>query len=52
MGTAIVLLILAAVIILIIRSMIKNKKAGKSLQCGQSCSHCGGHCHQFQEKEK
>ncbi|MGE9948045.1 MULTISPECIES: FeoB-associated Cys-rich membrane protein [Lachnospiraceae] len=25
--------------------MIKDKKAGKSLQCGQNCSHCSGHCH-------
>ena len=23
----------------------KAKKAGKSLQCGGDCSHCGGHCH-------
>lgn len=35
MGTGIVLLLLISVIVLIIRSMIKNKKAGKSLQCGQ-----------------
>ena len=45
MGTGIVLLLLIGVIVLIIRSMIKNKKAGKSLQCGQDCSHCGGCCH-------
>ena len=45
MGTGIVLLLLISVIVLIIRSMIKNKKAGKSLQCGQDCSHCGGCCH-------
>ena len=48
MGTADVLLILAAVVGLIIRSMVKDKKAGKSLQCGQDCSHCGGHCHHLQ----
>ncbi|MDD7740879.1 MAG: FeoB-associated Cys-rich membrane protein [Fusicatenibacter sp.] len=45
MGTIIVLLGLAGVVALVIRSMIKDKKSGKSLQCGQDCSHCGGHCH-------
>ena len=45
MGTAIVLLALAGVIGLIIRSMVKDKKAGKSLQCGQGCKRCSGHCH-------
>ena len=23
----------------------KDKKAGKSLQCGVNCKHCDGHCH-------
>ena len=45
-GTIIILLALAAVVGLIIRSMVKDKKAGKSLHCGQDCSHCGGHCHE------
>ena len=45
MGTIIVLLVLAIIIALIIRSMVKDKKAGKSLQCGGDCSKCGGHCH-------
>ena len=40
MGTAIVSLILAGVVGLIIRHMVKDKKAGKSLQCGENCSHC------------
>ena len=22
----------------------KDKKNGKSIQCGGDCSHCGGHC--------
>ena len=43
MGTVIVLLALAGVVGLIIRSMVKDKKAGKSVQCGQNCKHCGGH---------
>lgn len=44
MGTGLVLLGLAAIVALIIRSMIKDKKAGKSLQCGGDCSKCKG-CH-------
>ncbi len=43
MGTVIVLAIVAAAA-LAIRSMIKDKKAGKSIQCGGDCSRCGG-CH-------
>ena len=45
MGTIIVLIVLAIIRALIIRSMVKDKKAGKSLQCGGDCSKCGGHCH-------
>ena len=45
MGTIIVLIVLAIIVALIIRSMVKDKKAGKSLQCGGDCSKWGGHCH-------
>ena len=45
MGTIIALIVLAIIVALIIRSMVKDKKAGKSLQCGGDCSKCGGHCH-------
>ena len=45
MGTIIVLIVLAIIVALIISSMVKDKKAGKSLQCGGDCSKCGGHCH-------
>ena len=45
MGTVIVLVILAGVIGAVTRSMVKDKKAGKSLQCGQDCKNCSGHCH-------
>ena len=45
MGTIIVLIVLAIIVALIIRSMVKDKKAGKSRQCGGDCSKCGGHCH-------
>lgn len=44
LSTIIVLAVLAGIVSLIIRSMIKDKKNGKSLQCGGDCSHCGGHC--------
>lgn len=43
MGTAVVLLIVAGAAALAIRSIVKDKKAGKSAQCGD-CTHCGG-CH-------
>ena len=48
MGTAVVLVVLAGIVALVIRSMVRDKKAGKSLQCGGNCSACaacGGHCH-------
>ena len=44
MGTVVVLLLLAAAIGLAVRSMIHDKKSGKSLQCGGDCRHCSGHC--------
>lgn len=44
MGTVIVGAVVVAVVALIIRSMVKDKKAGKSLQCGVNCKHCDGHC--------
>lgn len=43
-GTVIVLLILCGVVALALRSMIRDKKSGKSLQCGMDCKNCGGHC--------
>lgn len=45
MGTIIVSAILLLVVALVIRSMVRDKKNGKSLQCGGDCSHCGGRCH-------
>lgn len=44
MGTVIVLIMLVCAVALAVRSMIKDKKAGKSLQCGGDCNSCGGHC--------
>ena len=45
MGTFIAGIVLFIVAALAIRSMIRDKKAGKSLQCGGDCKNCGGHCH-------
>lgn len=47
-GTGIVLLILCGMVALIIRSMIRDKKNGKSLHCGMDCRNCGGFCAQHQ----
>lgn len=44
MGTFIVLAAVSVTVVLIVRSMIKAKKAGKSVICGGDCKHCGGHC--------
>lgn len=44
MGTAVVLAVVIGAAALAIRSMIKDKKAGKSIQCGGDCKRCGG-CH-------
>ena len=45
MGTVIVGIILASIVGFIIKNMIKDKKAGKSIQCGGDCKNCSGHCH-------
>lgn len=45
MGTLIVSIILGSIVALAVRSMVRDKKNGKSLQCGGDCKHCGGgHC--------
>lgn len=44
MGTVITAAVLAGIVALIVRSMIRDKKNGKSLQCGCDCKHCSGHC--------
>ncbi len=43
-GTFIVLAVLVAVVCIVVRSMIKDKKSGKSLHCGGDCRKCKG-CH-------
>ncbi|WP_122642052.1 FeoB-associated Cys-rich membrane protein [Luxibacter massiliensis] len=44
MGTFLVGAIVLCVVVLVVRSMIRDKKNGKSIQCGGDCKHCGGHC--------
>lgn len=44
MGTIVVGAILFVIVVMIIYSMVKNSKNGKS-QCGGDCSKCGGRCH-------
>lgn len=44
MGTVIVGAVLVVVVVLAIYSMVKDKKNGKSIQCGGDCSQCKG-CH-------
>ncbi len=40
-GQILVAAILIAIIALCIRSLVKDHKAGRSIQCGESCSECG-----------
>ena len=40
----IIVIAILVVIVALVRTIIKSKKAGKSLQCGMDCSHCKG-CH-------
>ncbi|MCH5265357.1 MAG: FeoB-associated Cys-rich membrane protein [Lachnospiraceae bacterium] len=44
MGTWIAGIIVLAVVVLIVYSMVRNKKKGKSIHCGD-CKNCGGGCH-------
>jgi len=45
MGTFIIGILVLAIVAIAVRSMIKDKKNGKSIQCGGDCKDCGGHCH-------
>lgn len=44
MGTFIVGAVLLIIVGLIVKSMVRDKKNGKSIQCGGDCGKCGG-CH-------
>ena len=50
LGTVLVAVILIILVALVIRSLVKDKKAGKST-CGSNCAHCAmaGKCHQVKK---
>jgi hypothetical protein len=45
LGTVVVVALLGGVVGLAIRSLVKQRKAGKNLQCGMDCSQCNKKCH-------
>ena len=45
MGTFIIGIVVLVLVALAVRSMVKDKKSGKSIQCGGDCKDCSGHCH-------
>lgn len=49
-GTIFVIIVLVVVVSLIIWSMIKKKRAGKSIIC--NCGTCSGNCKECMEKKK
>ncbi len=44
-GTVAVVALLIVIVAAIVRKMVNDKKAGKSVQCGCDCDGCGGGCH-------
>lgn len=44
MGTVITGMIVAGIVGLAVYSMVRDRKNGKSVQCGGNCAHCKGHC--------
>ena len=50
-GTIAVGLVLLAVVILIVRIMMRDKKQGKS-SCGGNCASCHQHCSDKEKQEK
>lgn len=51
MGTWLVLALLAAAVVLAVRSIMKNEKNGKSISCGGACSHCTAGCNNKKDVE-
>ena len=51
LGTIVVSLILIAVVALAVRTLIRNRKNGRSC-CGTSCSGCAGNCSQMEVPER
>lgn len=44
MGTLIAGIVVLGIVVIAVKSLAKDKKSGKSIQCGGECKHCGGHC--------
>ena len=44
MGTIVAGGIVIGIVGLAVRSMVRDKKSGKSIQCGGDCANCHGHC--------
>lgn len=44
MGTIVVSIILIAIVVLVIHSLIKSKRAGRHPSCGGNCGSCGHVC--------
>ena len=51
LGTFLILLVVIAVVGLVIRGMVKDKRAGKS-SCGGDCSHCGSVMHRKKHRNR
>lgn len=52
-GTVIVTIVLIVVVGLIVASLIRDKRKGKSVLCGGECSHCGHTCpHRMAAQQK
>ena len=49
LSTILISIALLAIVVLIIRSLVRQKKQGKS-SCGEGCAHCAmhGQCHHSQ----
>lgn len=43
MGTLVAAILVFGIVAIGIKSMIRDKKNGKSVICGGECKHCGGH---------
>ena len=43
-STSVVGIVLLSAVVFAVRSMMRDKRKGKSLQCGGECSHCGLQC--------
>jgi len=43
MGTVAVGMVVLGIVALAVKSMVKDKREGKSIQCGGNCKDCG-HC--------